>query len=309
MDLDIARFEGAIASLDLGRVVSVAEMTGGSSPAFRIDLASGTSVVLKVYPDNDIKIPSSDAFASTQVQGIGIPATRYLLVDKSRSRLPFRFAVTNYLPGVLASSLIGHPDATNLYLQIGALLRSLHALPMPAYGRFDARGIRAPAKSNALFVRGQFDHAFEQFVAHGGDATLTTRLRQLADGSFDAVVPHSRGAVFAHDDLHPNNVLALENDGRLTLSGLIDFGNAYAADPVSDLAKCLFCSEHEAPGSTPHILAGYGPIDHPDPQRALRFYTLLHRLIMWWWLRHIGVIPTPDAPSDIMDDLRRTVAL
>ena len=113
------------------------------------------------------------------------------------------------------------------------------------------------------------------------------------------------GALFAHDDLHPNNVLAVETDGKLSLSGLIDFGNAHAADPVSDLAKCLFCCEHDAPGSTQHILAGYGPIDHPAPERALAFYTLLHRIIMWWWLRHIGVISAPDAPSDIMDDLRR----
>ena len=92
---------------------------------------------------------------------------------------------------------------------------------------------------------------------------------------------------------------------QLSPSGLIDFGNAYAADAVSDLVKWLFCSEHEAPGSTRHILDGYGPIDHPDPDRALGFYTLLHRIVMWWWLRHIGVIPAPDAPSDIMDDLRR----
>ncbi|UJW85585.1 hypothetical protein [Devosia sp. SL43] len=71
------------------------------------------------------------------------------------------------------------------------------------------------------------------------------------------------------------------------------------------MAKCLFCSEHEAPGSAQPILEGCGPIDHPDPTSALSFYTLLHRVIMWWFLRHIGVLPTPDAPSDIMDDLRQ----
>ncbi len=77
---------------------------------------------------------------------------------------------------------------------------------------------------------------------------------------------------------------------RLLLSGLIDFGNARAADAVFDLAKNLFNSEHEAPGCTAPMLEGYGPIDHPDPEGALWLYTLLHRVIMWWWLRHVGVI-------------------
>jgi aminoglycoside phosphotransferase (APT) family kinase protein len=129
-------------------------------------------------------------------------------------------------------------------------------------------------------------------------------LQSLAESQFDAIVPHSMGAVFAHDDLHPNNVLAVERpDGQLELSGLIDFGNAQAADAVFDLAKCLFCSAHEAPGCRGPMLEGYGPIDHPDPTGALRYYTLLHRVIMWWWLRHVGVIPSPDAPSDLIDDL------
>jgi Ser/Thr protein kinase RdoA (MazF antagonist) len=306
MNLDIPHVDQAIAPLGLGKVAQATEMAGGSSPAFRLDLDTGTSLVLKVYADRKARAPGGDAFASAQVQGIGVPVTRYLLVDDSRNNLPFRFAITNYLPGVLASTLAGHPDIASLYRQMGALLRSLHSISMPAFGWFDAVAIKIPAKSNTTFVRGQLDHAFAKFTAYGADARLAASLRQMADSSFDAVVPHSAGAAFAHDDLHPNNVLAVDIDGKLSLSGLIDFGNAYAAAPVSDLAKCLFCSEHEAPGSTRYILDGYGPIDHHDPEAALSFYTLLHRITMWWWLRHIGVIPTPDAPSDIMDDLRRT---
>jgi hypothetical protein len=90
----------------------------------------------------------------------------------------------------------------------------------------------------------------------------------------------------------------------LSLSGLVDFGNARAADATSDLAKCLFCSAHEDPASPGPILEGYGPIDHRDAEGALWYYTLLHRVIMWWWLRHVGVIPAADTPSELIDDLR-----
>ena len=52
------------------------------------------------------------------------------------------------------------------------------------------------------------------------------------------------------------------------------------------------------------MLEGYGPIDHPNPRGALWYYTLLHRVIMWWWLRHIGAIASADTPSGLIDDLR-----
>ena len=304
--MDIALASQAIAPLDLGPISAVTQFPGGSAPVFRLDLESGEALVLKLYQDDDTKIIGGDSFASVQAQAIGLPVTRHLLVDHSQASLPFRYGVTNYLPGATAGNLRGHPDISGLYRQMGSLLRSVHTIAMPGYGRFDAHGVADPVSSNTAFVRGRLDGAFAQFAAHGGDPALASRLHAIAEADFDAVVPHSKGAVLAHDDLHPNNVLAVETDGRLRLSGLIDFGNAHAGDAVSDLAKCLFCCEHDAPGSTPDILAGYGPIDHPDPAAGLAFYTLLHRLTMWWWLRAIGVIPAADAQSDIMDALRRT---
>lgn len=306
--MDIALANRAVAPLDLGAVSAMVALSGGSADVFRLDLDSGMSVVLKIYQDDETKIVGGDGFAATQAQTIGLPVTRYLVVDHAMADLPFRYVVTNYLPGVPAGTLQDHPDRASLYRQMGGLLQSLHTIAMPGYGRIGPRGVEAPLSTNTAFVRGRLDGALSQFAAHGAAPDLAARLRDIAEAAFDAVVPHSKGAVLAHDDLHPNNVLAVEIDGKLTLSGLIDFGNAHAADPVCDLAKCLFCSAHDAPGSTQHILEGYGPIDHPAPKAALAFYTLLHRIIMWWWLRHVGVLPTADAPSEIMDDLRRTAA-
>ena len=305
MDLD--RIDTAIAVLGLGNVTSTKELPGGHAPVFRVDLSSGKSVILKVYLDDTTKAPDRDSFAAAQLKDTGLPVTRYLLVDDTKAKLPFRFAVTNYLAGVTAGSLSGHQDITSLYRQTGELLRSLHAVAMPAYGSFGTEGIAKPVSSNGAFMRGLIDHSFERFAAMGAESVLTSRLRQIVEDRFEEIVPHSHGPVFAHDDMHPNNILGVEDSqGNLVLSGLIDFGNARAADAVFDLAKCLFCSEHDAPGSTPHILAGYGKIKHPDPEGALSYYTLLHRMVMWWWLRQVRVIPAADAPSELMDDLRAT---
>jgi Ser/Thr protein kinase RdoA (MazF antagonist) len=93
-------------------------------------------------------------------------------------------------------------------------------------------------------------------------------------------------------------------DGKLRLSGLIDFGNARAADRLCDLAKALFCSAHEDPGSTQPLLDGYGPINHPDPERALWLYTLSHRLSMWCWLTELGHEATAEkGPGGLIRDL------
>jgi aminoglycoside phosphotransferase (APT) family kinase protein len=233
--------------------------------------------------------------------------TRYLTLDETRTRLPFRYAITSHLPGVTVASLRDEPDIADAYRQMGALLRVLHSVRLPAYGSFDAHGIVEPVATNGAFVRSFAAYSLGRFRHHDGDGALADRLAAVLDARFDAAT-QSAGPVLTHDDLHPNNVLAARDaQGRLRLTGLIDFGNARAADPIFDLAKALFCSEHDAPGATGPMLEGYGTINHPDPQGALWLYTLIHRVTMWWWLRYIGVIPDGEQHA-LIADLREMAA-
>ena len=305
MIVSISQLQPVLRDLDLGEATAITEMKGGSSPVYRIDLGNGEQLVLKTYTDLRAKTPAKEAFAARQLRDLGIPVTRYLMLDETTTRLPFRFALTNHLPGVTAGSLKHHPGISAVYRDMGALLRQLHTVRMQGFGAFDADGVRAPVATNAEFLRALIVDAFERFRHFGGNELLATQLRRILDSRFDQVVTQSAGPVFAHDDLHPGNVLVTEAaDGTLALSGLIDFGNAHAADAVHDLAKCLFCAMHEAPNCRMPMLEGYGAIGHPDPEGALWYYTLLHRVIMWWWLRHVGIIATTDAPSGLIDDLR-----
>jgi aminoglycoside phosphotransferase (APT) family kinase protein len=305
MHIDLSQVQPIVRELELAAPVALVPLSGGSSEVFRVDLADGQSIILKTYPENLPSTPQKDAFAASLLADVDVPVTRYLMLDESRSRLPFRFALTSYLPGESARNFRGHAGSADLYRQAGALLRRLHAIELPAYGAFDADGITRPMRTNAEFLRPMIDHALGRFIYYGGDAVLEERLKAILETHFDAIVIQSRGPVFTHDDLHPGNILVtLSRDGTLALSGLVDFGNARAADATFDLAKCLFCAEHEDPASPGPMLEGYGPIDHPNPRGALWYYTLLHRVIMWWWLRHIGAIASADTPSGLIDDLR-----
>lgn len=304
----VSQLAPILADLGVAAPIAITDIKDGSGRVYRVDLADGSAVVLKAYDQHykDHYVVAGETFASRLLDALDLPVTRYLAQDETRSRLPFPFAITNYLPGATVKSLCNEPDVADLYRQMGGLLRRLHAVQAPAYGKFGKDGVLDPAATNAEQMGRALPYAFSQFRAHGGDDALATRLEAIVADRFDAMT-WSRGPVFAHDDLNPNNVLA-ERDpsGRLRLTGLIDFGNARAADAVSDLAKNIFNTEHELPGSTPAILEGYGPIDHPDPVGALWFYTLHHRVVMWWWLRHVGIIAHGEE-HDLVRDLRKMV--
>ena len=288
-------------------VVAITRLPGGSAPVYRLDLADGTRLVLKSF-GHDYLLPRKDQYAAGLLADLDIVATRYLLVDESLDRLPFRFALTTYVEGERAQVFAAHPDYQSVMRQLGALARKLHGIRLPAFGGIPTEGGPAEHATNVAYMRGYVDGTFAKFADHGGDPAMAATLRHAVERDFDAVVPHSGPAVFAHSDLQPHNIIVVERDGKLQLSGLIDFGNTRAESAAMDLAKCLFCTEHDTPGSTAAILDGYGPIDHPEPAKALAFYTTLHRFTMWHWLRKIGVLPSADAPSDIIDALRVTVA-
>lgn len=295
--------DSILARLEFPPANVLVPLEGGSGDVYRVDLKGGTSVVLKNF-EGKKTLPKLDAFAAGLLSSLDVPVTKYLLVDDSRTRLPFAFALTNYLAGSPATTFATHPDYGDIFGQIGGLARKLHTITVPGFGTFPE-----PAyPDNAAYIRALANHAFERFLHYGVDPHLAERLRLLFERDFDAIVPATTRAVFAHDDLHPDNILVVETEAGLSISGLIDFGNARAQSAVMDLAKTIFICEHMAPGSGRAILQGYGPIDHPRPQEAMAFYTMLHRVIMWWWLRHIGVIATADAKSDVMDALRATAS-
>ena len=291
----------AFAELGLGEPVELIRLEGGSGAAFRVERRDADAVTLKIYDDIRHGPVGRETYAASLLAEAGIPITRFLAVDETRGRLPVRYSVSNYIPGNPVAAFRGEPEVDELYRQMGHLLRRLHGVGQPAFGHFDANGIVDPVGSNVDFVARLWASVLERFRHFGAAPELADKLHRIVAGSMD-IAGCSSGPVFAHDDFQPNNVLGERyGEGRLRLTGLIDFGNARAADATFDLAKTLFCCEHEAPGSTANILAGYGAIDHPEPEAALWFYTLIHRVIMWCRLRHIGVIADAERHDLIVD--------
>jgi aminoglycoside phosphotransferase (APT) family kinase protein len=305
-DLDLEQVRAIVGAYDPSlSPVGFGRLHGGSTEVYRIDLAgSAEPLVLKLYPDEPAWTPAKEALVAGWFEGrLDAPTPRWLRLDESRTLAPLRYALTGWLPGQTVRSLRDDPDIAGLYRQMGALLRRVHTIPMAAYGYILAGGIHRPRATNAESMTDAFEAAFRQFRERGGDAALARRLEAAARARFD-LLDFSCGPVLGHDDFQPGNLLAARDaEGALRLTGLIDFGNARAGDAVLDLAKALFCCDHEDPRIRAPLLEGYGAIDHPDPEGALALYTLYHRLTMWVFLVGIGQDPASPGPAGLMRDL------
>lgn len=289
--LDLAHLAPVLANLQFAAPVAAESLHGGGEPHWRVTLADGSDLVVRSFPPGEF--PLYEAYASRLLSGLDLPVKRYLHFDDSRAYLPFDYALTNYIAGRPVRDFAGDADISDLHRQMGALLRQLHEIRLPAFGRLGTDGPTGPARFDQWLDR-HIPDVFRDFRAKGADEALASALEEHI-AAHRYVLYRSTGAVFAHNDFHPGNVLAERGaDGKLRLTGLIDFGSAVASDATSDLAKALFIGNHEMPGSNPALLEGYGPVDHPQPDEALRLNLMLHRVIMWAWIRRTTPAETPD---------------
>jgi aminoglycoside phosphotransferase (APT) family kinase protein len=273
---DPAILSPLLADLGLPPATAADLLLGGGVSHWRLTLADGTRLVLRHLPETPI---ASEVYVSNLLAGLDLPTRRVLHTDDSRTLLPFAFALTNYIEGEPVRAFFGAPDRPDLFRQMGALLRQLHRIELPGFGHLGAEGPTGPAR-------------FDDFL----------------DQHMPSVFKGFRERVFAHNDFQPGNLLAARDaDGHLRLTGLIDYGSAVGNDPTSDLAKAMFICEHESPGSSAFLREGYGPLDHPEPAEALRLNLLLHRVIMWAWLRRSMPAEAPGLPQ-LLDDLRAMLA-
>ena len=137
VDLEIEQVRAIVRDLDSALdPVGFARLHGGTSDVYRRDLARAEKpLVLKIYDDEPAWIVAKEALVSGWIsERAAIPIPRWLRVDERRTCIPFRFALTTWLPGVTVRSLIGAPGIDTAYRQMGILLRRLHAIPMTAYG-------------------------------------------------------------------------------------------------------------------------------------------------------------------------------
>lgn len=190
-----------------------------------------------------------------------------------RDRSHWPFLVTSLCPGLAwrdARATVPAPHRLAMARALGERVRRVHDAPLPAgqvWPPVDAwlRLVagRLPAASAALHNSG----VLPATVAAAGEALL--RETPWFDGR----------PCLLHADLTEDHVLVMEQAGRYSLSGLIDWADAEVGDPVYEWVALFFgfCGRDTRLFSA--FMDGYAPAGGRSlpPRRRLLAYTLLHR--------------------------------
>jgi len=257
-------------------LVAIEPLDGGEVHAnFELRTADGRDLVLKVYRGELSWKLGKEAYLLDLVRSrlsIPVPA----IVHKGEAAL-----VMTRLPGRPAGFTDADPVA--VAWQVGAILRELHTITFESFGYIETR-VTNPVSANLEYMR----RRVERKVRSGPAA-----LRDALEGHFaehEQAFAGCETAVLCHNDAHDANVLV--EGSRVT--GLVDWENAVAADPILDLAKAYAFSDGRNDETLQALVEGYGPL-RTDWREAFDLYVVDHLLELWIWFKHLGITdPLPE---------------
>ena len=269
MDLEAAR--QLLPDLDL---TGLAPLDGGAVHSnYALRTADGRDLVLKVYRE-ELTWKRDKEWFLLRLVGDRLPIPQVVHLEPG-------LMVMTRLPGRPAR--FSEDDPVEVSRQLGGILHELHEIELDGFGYVE-RGVIDPQPSNLEYMRRRMDAKLGK-----GPAPLREPIaRHFAVHEHSLVDCHT--AVLCHNDAHDANVLVEE--GRIT--GLVDWENAVAADPLLDLAKSWAFSDGRSEETLDALLEGYGPV-RPAWEEAFDLYVIDHLLELWIWFDQLGVTdPLPE---------------
>jgi aminoglycoside phosphotransferase (APT) family kinase protein len=224
----------------------------------------------------------TEKIACDLLRSSALPVPQVLVLDESRTLVPYAFLITTRLPGETIYDSWGRLDSRTrerLAFDAGRYLALLHRHMLPAFGSLGRLAEGGFPTWKAYLDEHVARHARRARDAQILDTTAITRIEQLL-ARFQPLMAAVRTGCLLHGDYHFENLL--QQEGQVT--GMIDFEWAKAGDPAFDcridetLAEC--------PGSVAPFYAGYASISPLSEHHRLKadFYRLLLDLesIAWW---------------------------
>jgi aminoglycoside phosphotransferase (APT) family kinase protein len=262
---------------------------GEIGTVFAIDLLDdATGYVFKAYPESlRWKIAKELFVAGLRDGRLGVPTPRIVLAEED-------FLVMTRLPGsdlISMEATLAPAPLISAYEQMGRAMREVHRIELKAFGYIASGGILQPADSNRIYMQAQFDRKLSGFAQLGGEPELA---RELSDYVADRLMllDSCTSPRLVHYDFHTGNMLAERRvDPRgetIVLTGVLDWENAIAGDPLMDLAKTLAYSVRGDRTKHAALLAGYGTIDRPRWRETVALYEFYGLIELWAWWTQIG---------------------
>jgi aminoglycoside phosphotransferase len=247
-----------------GRTMSPVRLGESGAHVWRCAAEGETTLYLKAAPVADGLHLEREAHRLRWLAEHALPVAN---VVEAGCADDVEYLITEELPGVPASDPRWSAQPERVVATLGELLRALHATPAsdcPFNQRLARQVDDARARVAAGVVR--------------EDDLDESRLGRTAVDLFAELLasqPEEEDLVVVHGDFClPNVILAADDAGAITASGMIDCGRAGVADRHQDIALATRSLRFNGWGDwVPLFLASYGMVE-PDPAK-LEFYMLL----------------------------------
>jgi hygromycin-B 7''-O-kinase len=286
------------------QVVSVTRRTGGElNSVYEIGLADlPESVIVKVYAEQwRWKLAKEVSVYKELIrQRVShVPAILHAEADGIDGGPAFLIMTT--LPGEPFSEVGADLDAESragVHRQMGATLAAIHQVAKDAYGYLTTRILEPePEPDNTAYMTRQFARKLREHRELDGDPGLHDAIEShVADRA--GLFASCPGPALCHNDYHAGNILVAEDEnGTWSMTGLVDMENALAADPLLDIAKTFYYSVHYSGSDDAAsgdealwsgFLDGYGELPAGWRDRV-DLYRLYHALELWDWYASIKV--------------------
>jgi hygromycin-B 7''-O-kinase len=292
MALDLRDVERLLPGLGVVRIAPVQD--GFHCSVYELRTAAGEALILKHWRDEFAWKGAKEAAVYRLLEERRLPVARLVAAGEAD------FAVTKLDGRPLLDVLAGLTNAelAHVMKNVGALLRRLHEIELDAFGYIVADGLVYESRTNDAYMLSQFERHLPALREH--DPALADTVEAFVAERAPSLASCG-AAVLCHNDCHAANLLV---DEQLAITGLVDFENAVAGDPLLDLAKAHYYSERRSPELLAALLSGYGE-RRADWAAAFDVYVLYHELELWAWLAE-GAITEP--LPELLADMRRTVA-
>ena len=258
------------------------DTVGASHAVYFATLAAGADCVVRVSCDPDFyHLLEQEVWAATQCRERGVPVPEILAYEMSPSDFPEPYMIMPRVAGTPAhGSDLTAAERQAILEQLGHYLSLIHSITLPGFGWLIARHGAFAGQRQSWWEHVQAHYDREAMVLPADvlprhrQAKLRERLEQ--ERSIFAL----GSASLVHGDYHFKNILV----HGATVTGLVDFENLVAGDPVFDFTGVHFRSSNQEKDLSA-LQRGYGSNSLFDDvfMKKLFLYEILLALAILWW--------------------------
>lgn len=200
--------------------------------------------ILRVYVRDKEAAYREQKLAALLKQAVPIPQVYFVGECEG-----YRFAVTEYIPGIsLRDLLLNHPNDSieSVMLQAGQVLASIQQVQFPMVGFFDAdlKVSQPITKQDYLtFVQTCLAHptVVEQIGLNNID-----KIKEYHE-KYDALLLDETQSHLVHADYDPANILVDKIEGQWKITAILDWEFAHSGPTLLDVANMLRYAHHMPP--------------------------------------------------------------